>query len=168
MPISLRYEDSAENLDALEPLWNALQLHHAEVTPQLDPQTRKRDDLGEAWRIRRGKYERWLADPETFFVVAEDKGGPLGYALVTVGPPYASWETGERIAELETLSVLPERRGEGVGAMLVEAVWSRLGERGVEDMAITTTRTNVGAHRFYERQGFGQAFVVYHGRRPGS
>lgn len=165
MPVSLRYEDSVERLDALEPLWNALQVHHGQVTPALGPRTPKRDDLAEAWRIRRGKYERWLGDSETFFVIAEDEAGPVGYASVTVGQPYASWMTGERIAELETLSVLAERRGEGIGEQLVEAAWARLAERGVEDMAITTTRTNVDAHRFYERQGFSQAFVVYHGRR---
>jgi hypothetical protein len=26
--------------------------------------------------------------------------------------------------------------------------------------------TNVDSHRFYEREGFSQAFVVYHGKRP--
>jgi len=69
---------------------------------------------------------------------------------------------------LETLSVLPDHRGSGVGAALIEAAWERLGELGVEDMAITTTMTNVDAHRFYERQGFSQGFVVYHGKRPRS
>lgn len=161
----LRYEDEVARLDAVEPLWNALQEHHMQVTPELDPRTPKRTDLGEAWRVRRAKYVRWLADPESFFVIAEDASGPIGYAFVTVGPPYASWVTGERIAELETLSVLPGRRGGGVGAALIEAVWERLAERGVEDMAITTTRTNLDAHRFYERQGFHQAFIVFHGQR---
>ncbi len=165
MEISLRYEDSVEALDALEPLWNALQEHHARITPELDPQTPKRD-LADAWRVRRSKYARWLQDAETFFVVAEHAGEPVGYAFVTVGPGYASWLTGDRAAVLETLSVLPEHRGDGVGAALIEAAWKRLGERGIDDMAITTTRTNVDAQRFYERHGFNQGFVVYHGKRP--
>lgn len=163
--ITLRYENSAEEIDAVEPLWNALQEHHVRVTPQLDPQTPKRE-LGDAWRLRRSKYVRWLEDPETFFVVAEDESQPIGYAFVTVGPGYASWKTGERAGVLETLSVLPEHRGSGVGATLIEAAWSRLGELGIDDMAITTTKTNVDSHRFYERQGFSQIFVVYHGKRP--
>jgi len=136
MAISLRYEDDVERLDAV---------------------------FAEAWRIRRAKYLRWLEDPETFFLVAEEDG----YAFVTVGPPYASWTTGDRIAALETLSVLPERRGCGVGAALIEAAWERLAERGVEDMAITTTVTNVDSHRFYEREGFRQGFVVCYGKRAG-
>jgi GNAT superfamily N-acetyltransferase len=161
----LRYESSVEEIDVVEPLWNALQEHHVRVTPELDPQTPKRD-LANAWRIRRSKYVRWLENPETFFVIAEDECGPVGYAFVTVGPGYASWKTGERAAELETLSVLPEHRGRGVGAELIEAAWRRLDELGIDDMAITTTKTNVDSHRFYERQGFSQIFVVYHGKRP--
>jgi RimJ/RimL family protein N-acetyltransferase len=165
--LSLRYAKATEELATLEPIWNALQTHHSEVTPDLGPQTPKRD-LPDAWRIRRSKYERWLGDPDTFFVVAEADGEPVGYAFVTIGPPYAGWATGDRLAELETLSVLADRRGEGVGAALLDAVWKRLTELGVEDMAITTTATNVNAQRFYERHGFSQRFAVYYGKSPSS
>lgn len=161
--ITLRLAADAGELDALEPLWNALQVHHAEITPVLGGAAPKRE-LGDAWRKRREKYERWLEDPDTFFLIAERDGQPVGYAFVTVGLGYAAWQTGERLAELETLSVLPEHRGDGVGAALIKAVWERLRERGVEDMAITTTKTNVDSHRFYERHGFSQEFVVYYGR----
>lgn len=164
--MQLRYADTLEELDAVEPMWNALQEHHVQITPGLGPHTPKRE-LGEAWRFRRSKYERWLADSETFFVIAETADRPVGYAFVTIGLGYASWETGERAAALETLSVLPDQRGEGVGTALIDAVWSRLEEKGIEDMAITTTVTNVDAHRFYERQGFEQSFVIYYRKRPG-
>jgi len=161
--IRLRFADAVEQLDALEPLWNALQEHHSRITPNLGGSAPKREPA-EAWRKRRSKYERWLEDPETFFVVAEVDEQPVGYAFVTVGPGYASWQTGDRLAELETLSVLPEHRGAGVGAALLDAVWGRLRERGVEDMAIIATKTNVDSHRFYERHGFTQSFVVYYGK----
>lgn len=165
--ITLRYADSVDEIDAVEPMWNALQEHHVRITPELDPRTPGRE-LGDAWRVRRSKYVRWLEDSETFFVIAEDESDPIGYAFVTVGPGYASWLTGERAAVLETLSVLPDRRSGGVGAALIEAAWERLGERSIDDMAITTTKTNVDAHRFYERMGFSPGFVVYHGKRPQS
>ena len=163
--LTLRYANTVEDLDALEPIWNALQVHHAEITPELDPDTPPRD-TAEAWRIRRSKYERWLKDPDTFFVIAEADGEPVGYACVTIGMPYASWATGDRLAELETLSVLAGQRGEGIGAALLNAAWKRLAELGVKEMAITTTVTNVNAQRFYERQGFSQRFAVYYGKSP--
>jgi N-acetyltransferase len=163
--ITLRRSNDPADLPLLEPLWNALQEHHIEVTPDLGSHTPKRP-LPEAWRIRRTKYERWLGDPDTFFVIAEAGGEPAGYAFVTVGMPYASWATGERLASLETLSVLPKHRSSGIGAALLEAAWNRLAELGVEDMQIVTTETNAGAQRFYERQGFSHRFNVYYGKAP--
>jgi RimJ/RimL family protein N-acetyltransferase len=163
--LALRCADSVEELDTLKPIWDALQTHHAEITPDLGSRTPKRT-LPDAWRIRRSKYERWLDAPDTFFVVAESNGEAVGYAFVTIGLPYAGWATGDRLAELETLSVLAERRGEGIGAALIDAAWKRLAELGVEDMAITTTVTNVDAQRFYERHGFSKRFAVYYGKSP--
>jgi GNAT superfamily N-acetyltransferase len=118
----------------------------------------------ESWTMRRERYGRWFAEPGTFFFLAEDGGAPIGYAFVTIGSAYACWTTG-RVADLQTLSVLPQRRDGGVGARLLEAVWDELAERGVNDLALTTVATNIDSHRFYERHGFKQAFVVYHGHR---
>jgi ribosomal protein S18 acetylase RimI-like enzyme len=162
--ITLRYTDSVDELDTLEPLWNALQEHHGRITPDLGAHTPKRD-MENAWRIRRRKYERWLEAPETFVVIAESGGQPVGYAFVTVGAPFASWDCGERLAELETLSVLPDYRSAGVGGALLDSAWERLAQDGIEGMSITTTTTNVDAQRFYERRGFRQGFVVYYGKR---
>jgi ribosomal protein S18 acetylase RimI-like enzyme len=160
--ITVRLAGEIDQLAAVEPLWNALQAHHAKLTPNLGGSTPKRE-LEDSWRRRRAKYERWLQDPDTFFAIAENGDHPVGYAFVTVGPGYAGWQTGDRLAELETLSVLPEHRGAGVGTALLESVWQRLDEMGVEDLAITAAKTNVDSHRFYERHGFIQGFVIYHG-----
>jgi N-acetyltransferase len=165
--ISLRYANTVEELAALEPVWNALQAHHSEITPNLGSRTPKRA-MPDAWRIRRSKYEHWLGDPDTFFVVAETDSDVVGYAFVTIGMPYASWATGDRLAELETLSVLADQRGKGIGESLIDAVWKHLAELGVEDMQITTTVTNVDAQRFYEQHGFARRFAVYYGKSPGS
>ena len=158
-----RYCDSVDELDALEPLWNALQEHHAAVLPALGSRTLPRD-AADAWERRRAKYEGWLEDPETFFVVAEDGGRSIGYAFVTVGAGFAAWATG-RLANLETLSILPEHRRLELGAQLLEAAWSKLADDGIDEMVITAAITNVESHRFYERQGFEQAFVIYYGKR---
>jgi hypothetical protein len=101
--LALRYAQNAEELDALDPLWNALQEHHSEVMPALGGRTEPRQ-LADAWSRRRAKYARWLTDPDSFFVVAEKRSSPVGYAFVTIGPGYPAWATG-RLAEMETLSV---------------------------------------------------------------
>lgn len=162
--VELRYADTTTELGIIEPLWNALHEHHSQIEPMLAGSTPKRD-LSDAWALRRAKYESWLKDPDTFFVLAEREREPVGYAFVTLGLGYASWATGSRLAELETLSVLPAYRGAGIGEALLEAVWSRLARLGVDDLAITTATANIGSHRFYERHGFAKSFAVYYRKR---
>jgi GNAT superfamily N-acetyltransferase len=114
------------------------------------------------------KYEAWLASENSFFLIAEDEGGAVGYAFVTVGSPYAGWETG-RLANLETLSVLADRRAAGIGSELLAAAWQHLATQSVTEMSITAALSNVDSHRFYERHGFEQSFVVFYGKSaPGS
>ena len=161
--LSLRRSSDPAELHRLEPLWDALQAHHVEVTPDLGPLAPARSHE-EARRIRLAKYERWLRDPDTFFILAVVDGEPAGYAFVTVGMPYASWDVGERLATLESLSILPAHRGSGIGTALLDAAWDRLAELDIEDMQIVTTSTNAGAKRFYERHGFSHRLDVYYGR----
>lgn len=149
---------SPEELDRLEPLWLDLQQHHMRISPRLARMPKR--SPAESWPRRREKYARWLDSPETFVVVAERDGELVGYAFVTVGPGYASWDGGERMAELETLSVAAEVRGRGLGSRLLSAVRKRLAADGIGHLAVTSAVTNIGSQRFYERHGLNKAFVV--------
>lgn len=160
----MRLGAGIKDLDTLEPLWNALQAHHSSILPRLGSQTPARP-LAESWHRRRAKYEAWLTSESSFFLISEGEERAVGYAFVTVGSPYAGWSTG-RLANLETLSVLPDHRGTGIGGELLAATWQLLVERGVTEMAITAAHSNVDSRRFYERHGFEQSFVVFYGKRP--
>jgi len=150
-----------EDLQRLEPVWLALQAYHVEITPQLGDAPAC--SPAEAWRRRRAKYERWLEEPETFVLLAERAGRAVGYAFVTVGAGFASWGE-ERLADLQTLSVVEEERGRGVGTALMDAVDERLAELGVRELKLTAANANAGAQRFYERRGLRPSFVVFFGR----
>jgi hypothetical protein len=63
--LAIRYSASADDLDLLEPLWGALQAHHASILPTLGDRTPPRSHP-ESWDRRREKYEGWLSDDETF------------------------------------------------------------------------------------------------------
>jgi ribosomal protein S18 acetylase RimI-like enzyme len=148
-------------LDELEPLWRSLQDHYATITPMLGHALAR--DPEASWRNRREKYAEWLRDPNAFVLVAEDAGGLVGYAFVTIGPGYASWCTGDQMATLQSLAVLPELRGSGIGSELLDAVEAELRRRGVGDLEITTATTNADALRLWERRGYTRGFVVYVG-----
>jgi GNAT superfamily N-acetyltransferase len=147
------------DLDELELLWLLLHAHHQAVAPQLAPYV----DDATSWGERRAHYVDAL-ERGGFLLGARDDGQLIAYALVgiTTERPNAwsdTWQVGDAIAELETLVVLPELRGSGVGTRLLDAVDAELEERGIGDMLIGAVASNGDAIRLYERRGFVPAWI---------
>ena len=140
----------AERIDDVEPLWHAMHQHHRAVAGHLAAVAPFRSD-DESWVRRRAFYERPLAQPDSFFLLAERDGRPVGYAAVAVGGTEASLVVGERVASLESLSVLPEERGQGLGRRLMDAVFEELRRLDVEEISLAVMEGNDDAWRFYER-----------------
>jgi ribosomal protein S18 acetylase RimI-like enzyme len=126
------------------------------------PPLRERED---SWARRRAEYRRWLAEPGSFCLVAEEDGALAGYALVRVGAGDDTWRTGDRQAELETLAVAPEARGRGVGTALMDAVHEGLAELGIVDLFVGVVVGNHDALRFYARHGLTPSYVHLYRRR---
>lgn len=147
--ISIRLLD-ADEIELVEPLWNVLREHHVALAPMLDS-PRPRNG---SWMRRRAQYENWLAEPDSFILVAQRGESLVGYAMVHLRSASPTWSSSERAAEIETLSVLPEMRGRGVGGALLQAVRERLEPLGLSELSLHVLAGNDDATRFYERQGF--------------
>jgi ribosomal protein S18 acetylase RimI-like enzyme len=142
----------AERLDELAPLWDALRVHHLSVaTDDWLPEPRSAAD---SWHRRRANYEAWLAGGDAFVLLVRRAGLAIGYAAVQMRGSSPTWKLAERGAELETLSVLPDERGRGVGQALLAAVHERLRARGGSELSLHVLAGNDDARRFYEREGF--------------
>lgn len=138
-----------ESIERVAPMWETLRRHHVAVVPHLPAQPPLR-----SWELRRELYESVLAEPDAFVLVACEDGADLGYAVVALhGGPDDTWVTGDRIAEVETLAVVPEARGRGIGTALLDRVDEELATLGVHDLRIAVVPANVAAMRFYERRG---------------
>src|SRR4051794_25087128 len=110
---------NAADLDLPGPLWVAVHHRHTESMPELAPYV----DDEETWRVRRALYVELLAKPGTILLLASIGEATVGYGLAHVLPADDSWipdtwVTGPRIGEIESLSVLPEYRGGGMGSEL--------------------------------------------------
>jgi len=150
-----------DSLDRLAPLWEALRQHHVHVIPHLPAQPADR-----SWEIRRALYQHVLSDPEAFALIAVLDGRDVGYAVVALHEgPDDTWVTGDRIAELETLSVLPDARRSGVGTALLDRMDAELAEIGVHDLRVAVIPTNTQAVEFYQRRGL-RPFLTILGNLP--
>ncbi len=150
-----------ERLDELEPLWAAMHAAHAGMADAVAPVR----PLGESWRRRRAEYSEWLgSDPDnTRLLIAERSDGrAVGYLMLRFMGGASTWDVGERVAEIESLSVLASERGQGVGAALVGAARGF----GADRLLVSVVHANADALRFYEREGFGPFYVLLMEQRP--
>jgi GNAT superfamily N-acetyltransferase len=146
-------ELTAGDVDLVEGLWKEMVEHHRELTGGTYP-VRGTD---EAWRRRRAQYVEWLGggDAWLFLVPGEGAAGaPLGYAFLRIDSSGPTWNLGDRVGDLESLSVTAAARGLGIGSELIEHCRERLGEVGSQWWTVSVVAANGGALDLYGREGF--------------
>ncbi|MDP9294022.1 MAG: GNAT family N-acetyltransferase [Actinomycetota bacterium] len=103
--------------------------------------------------VLRGPLENVLADPRADVLVADDRGALVGaatYFLVPVAHDSRPW------CRITTLVVDEAHRGHGIGRMLVAAAETAAREAACSRIEATSALHRTGAHRFYERLGYGR------------
>jgi ribosomal protein S18 acetylase RimI-like enzyme len=99
-----------------------------------------------------------LEERDVAVLVAEENGTLIGYAYVGV-------EAGDYMAlrgpagVLHDIVVDPERRGRGVGRLLLDAALAFLRSRGAPRVVLWTAARNAPAQRLFESAGFRQTMV---------
>lgn len=68
--------------------------------------------------------------------------------------------TGGRVCILEDMVVLPEQRGTGTGAKILEAAKTKVKEMGCKRITLLTDGSNVRAQKFYKQHGFEKSDMV--------
>ena len=109
--------------------------------------------------VRRVLYQELLAKSDTLLLLAYVDDATVGYGLAHVLPVDETWvadtwKTSSRIGEIESLSVLPEYRGSGLGSELLNRLEQHLYGIGVKDLMLGALPGNTDAIRLYERRGY--------------
>lgn len=143
------------DLDLLEPLWLAVHHEHRRAMPELNPYVT--DDT--SWRERRDHYRQLLAKHDPVLLLARNKDRVVGYGLGYTMPVRGTWladtwTTGARVGEIESLSVLAEYRGQGLGSLLLDKLHERLRQQGANDFVLGALAGNTEAIRLYQRHGY--------------
>ena len=155
----------AARIDELEPLFTAMHEHHRDGGPRA-AEVRAFRSAGEAWERRREHYRDLLSSGRGHMLLAEEGGRAIGYAMVAEVGGQATLQTGARMAELESLAVLPGERGAGVGSALMTAVHELVRSLGIDEVMLYVMDGNESAMRFYERYGMRPYLHVLVGTVP--
>ena len=78
--------------------------------------------------------------------------------MVAPGAPSQTWAV-EAAATLETIVLLPEARGKGLGTALMDRVREEVREAGGTRLGLSVVAANEAAISFYRRHGFEPAFI---------
>jgi GNAT superfamily N-acetyltransferase len=86
-----------------------------------------------------------------FFLAGEDRENPVGFAYLQFNP---SLYSRTRDAYLGELYVVPERRGDGFGRAMLEAVIEEARAQNAINISLGTSVTDTEARGLYESKGF--------------
>ncbi len=110
--------------------------------------------------------EMCFSDPWSRKSIASELENELSLWLVALDGETVAGYVGSQTVLGETdmmnLAVHPQRRRQGVGHALIDALISRLRERGSHCLTLEVRAGNVPARKLYEKLGFAAV-----GRRPG-
>jgi len=143
---------TAAHLDDLAALNAEVQAIHVAFDPgrYLEP------DLAglRAW------FASLLGQPGALLVVAELDGRAVGYAYAAIkDTPPNPFVYPQRSLYLDQLCVRHDRRGQGLGRVLVDAVFARARDLGASHVRLDTAYDNQAAQAFFRRLGFEQGHL---------
>ena len=107
------------------------------------------DPLPEAYY---SAFEQIHDDPNHELIVAERNAEVIG-TLHLMFLPSLSFQGGLR-AQIESVRVDRRFQSQGIGGEMMKWTLERARQRGAQIVQLTTHKTRLDAHRFYERLGF--------------
>ena len=104
-------------------------------------------------------FEAIAADPHQWLVVGVRAGEVIATLQLTIIAGLS--RRGARRALIEAVRVRSDHRGGGYGQTLVRWAVDKARDEGCVMIQLTTDKSRVDAHRFYERLGFTDTHVGY-------
>jgi ribosomal protein S18 acetylase RimI-like enzyme len=148
-PLSIE-RGALADVDRLAPLYEQLRAHHEAVAPE-QPLLR---DRRLSWQRRRALYRQRLAYDTGVLLIAQVGARPLGYAFVLLehgGDD--TYDVGDPFAELYSLVVAGDVRGQGIGTRLLDTLDAELERLRIGGLRVGVLVDNASALRLYARRG---------------
>ena len=104
-------------------------------------------------------FDRIDADPNQLLAVADCDGKVVGTLQLTFTQGLS--RGGAIRGQIEAVRIAGHLRGQGIGQRMIEWAVATCRTRGCAMVQLTTDKTRVDAHRFYDRLGFEQSHLGY-------
>jgi len=106
--------------------------------------------------LEEGPMAAELAKPSNLIQLAEADGALVGYCKISLVCGFPGHARGAKVMELKQLYAAAGATGLGIGKALMDWAMDQFAARGADEVQLSVYSENHGAHRFYERYGFGK------------
>lgn len=125
-----------------------------------DPLGRGREDTSEPLaKAYRDAFAAVDADPNQFLAVMTEGSRIIGTLQITYLAGLSL--QGALRGQIEAVRIADDRRGTGLGQRLLEWAVEECRRRGCRLVQLTTNKSRLDAHRFYDRLGFKASHIGY-------
>jgi ribosomal protein S18 acetylase RimI-like enzyme len=142
-----------ELLGMIQPLWEKLNQHHAEISTHFAAEFELKTFDGRKTALLE-KY----ADGEMRIDIAQSQGIAVGYLISAI--------SADGVGEIESIYVEEDLRGQAMGDELMRRALAWLDEQNVHTKVIAVAAGNERAYTFYERFGFYPRVVMLKQKDP--
>ena len=136
-----------EVLDDIKERWEQLNAHHRDRAPHFSAVF-----AGKTFADRKENILAHAAGGLGVLLARDNTGRLAGYCVNTINE--------KRVGEIDSLFILPEYRGKGLGEILVERSVNWLKEQEVTRIFLEVAAGNEQVFEFYARFGFYPAKIV--------
>jgi ribosomal protein S18 acetylase RimI-like enzyme len=130
-----------EYLDMIQPLWEKLNQHHAEISPHFTADFQNKTFSG-----RKSALLEKYADGEMRIDIAQSHETAIGYLISAI--------SADSVGEIESIYIEESFRGQAIGDELMRRALAWLDAQNVHMKVIAVAVGNERAYSFYERFGF--------------
>lgn len=132
------------DLEQVLNLCSEVRNHHIEI---LDGYFTEQDD-----NLEQQGFLNSIDNSNIIALVAEHTDGIKGYLLAE--KKFFPYLVDSNVAHISNFGVAKEKRGNGIGKMLMNAFYELCQQEGIDEIRLGVFNKNIGAYKFYEKYGF--------------
>ena len=100
------------------------------------------------------QLKEFLTDVNTYFLIAEIDGKPVGCGFVQIRSNIPTWDKNEKHGYIGLIYVREAHRGKGISSKITSELTAWVKIQGVKELRIKAFTANKQALKVYEKQGF--------------
>lgn len=101
---------------------------------------------------QKNAFEQNIKNKNYIYLIAELNRNPIGF--ISCHSQSLLHHAGQKIAEIQEMYIIPEKRKIGVGKKLIDELKRVAKQNGIAQLEVTSNKKRTETHRFYQREKF--------------